>query len=95
MEQLSINEEGTNCCQSIVSNLIIFFKNLVKFLLALWTIADMALDVTTTHFYYQRSFAYNDTITNINDTMTFNDTITANDTSQVSIIFERSELRLL
>ena len=111
MEQLSIEEEETksNCFQTIASHFLFihlrrFFTNLVKFILALWTIADMALDVKTTHFYYQRSFAFNDninlndtitvnnTITIINDTITFNDTITANNTSQVSIESSSEEL---
>ena len=45
----------------------------------------MALDVKTTHYYYQRSFAFNDTVTfndtiNLNDPITFNETIRVNNT---------------
>ena len=60
-EQGAVNE-GNNTqsiCRKVFNHLKGFFINLVKFLLALWTITDMALDVKSTHFYYQKSFNFN------------------------------------
>ena len=74
MEEFSVNEVEN---QSKWTHFKGFLTNLIKFFLALWTVADMAFDVRTTYSYYEMSRPSK------NDSITFNNTIAFNNTSEV------------